>query len=137
MTKVLFVCTHNSARSQLAEAMLRAFHGDAYEAASAGTEAAVVNPLALQVLEEIGVGTTGLRSKDVAEFDGGWPDVVVTVCDRAKEACPVFYGAGETIHRSFEDPAAVEGTREERLAAFRKARDEIRTWIEDEFVVGR
>jgi arsenate reductase len=117
---VLFVCTHNSARSIMAEALLREKGGDAYEACSAGTEVAHVRPLTLQVLQEAGIPIEGLRSKSVAEFTGRTFDYVITVCDSARQSCPVFPGEGERFHWGYDDPAAVEGTDEERLAAFRR-----------------
>ena len=117
---VLFVCTHNSARSIMAEALLRDKGGDAYEAFSAGTEAAEVRPLTLRVLEEAGVSTEGLRSKSYEEYLGRTFDYVVTVCDSARQSCPVFPGEGERFHWGYDDPSAAEGSEEERLAAFRR-----------------
>jgi len=116
---VLFVCTHNSARSIMAEALLRDKGGDAYEVVSAGTETATVRPLTLRVLEEAGLPTQGLRSKSVTEFMGRRFDYVITVCDAARQACPVFRGEGERLHWSYPDPSAAEGTDDERLEAFR------------------
>lgn len=117
---VLFVCTHNSARSILAEALLRQKGGDEYEAFSAGTEPGEVRPLTLQVLEEAGVSTEGLRSKSVHEYLGRTFDYVITVCDSARQNCPVFPGEGERFHWGYDDPSAVEGSEEEKLAAFRR-----------------
>jgi arsenate reductase len=117
---VIFVCTHNSARSILAEALLREKGGDAYEVVSAGTEIAEVRPLTLKVLEEAGLSTDGLRSKSVQEFVGRTFDYVITVCDSARRSCPVFPGEGERFHWGYDDPSAVEGSDEERLAAFRR-----------------
>jgi len=119
-TRVLFVCTHNSARSIMAEALLRDRGGDAYEACSAGTEVAEVRPLTLRVLEEAGLPTEGLRSKSVTEFAGKTFEFVVTVCDSARRDCPTFPGEGERLHWSHDDPSAVEGSEEERLEAFRR-----------------
>lgn len=118
--RVLFVCTHNSARSIMAEALLREKGGAAYEVFSAGTEATEVRPLTLRVLEEAGVPTAGLRSKSVDEFMGHTFDYVITVCDSARQHCPVFPGEGERFHWGYDDPSAVEGIEEERLAAFRR-----------------
>lgn len=118
-TSVLFVCTHNSARSIMAEALLREKGGDAYEAFSAGTEAAEVRPLTLQVLREAGIATEGLRSKSYEEYLGRTFDYVITVCDSARQSCPVFPGEGQRFHWSYDDPSAATGTQEERLAAFR------------------
>ncbi len=117
---VLFVCTHNSARSIMAEALLREKGGEAYEAFSAGTEAAEVRPLTLRVLQEAGVPTEGLRSKSYEEYLGRDFDYVITVCDSARRNCPVFPGEGERFHWGYDDPSAVEGTEEERLEAFRR-----------------
>ena len=117
---VLFVCTHNSARSIMAEALLRDRGADLYEAFSAGTEAARIRPLTLRVLEEAGVSTEGLRSKSFEEYLGRTFDYVVTVCDSARRSCPAFPGEGERFHWGYDDPSAVGGTEEERMAAFRR-----------------
>ncbi len=131
--RVLFVCTHNAGRSQMAEGYLRARYGDRYEAFSAGTVASTVNPLTVRVMAEIGVDISGQRSKDLGEFIGEEMDVVVTVCDAAAAACPMVPGARTTIHASFPDPSAATGTDEERLAVFRSIRDGITTWIDVTF----
>ncbi len=125
MKKVLILCTGNSARSQMAEGLLRHMAGDRFEVHSAGTKPSTVRPEAMAVMREIGIDMTGHRSKSVAEFDGQSFDYVVTVCDNARENCPVFPSGTVRLHWSFEDPAAVEGTEAERLAAFRRIRDEI------------
>ena len=117
--RVLVVCTGNSARSILGEALLRHLGGDHIEARSAGTHPGSVNPLSLRVLEEAGVSTEGLRSKSVDEYLGQRFDYVITVCDDARDACPVFPGVHESMHWGLPDPARAEGTDEERLAAFR------------------
>jgi arsenate reductase (thioredoxin) len=122
---VLFVCTHNSARSQIAEALLGRYGGAAFEARSAGTEATRVNPLAVQVLEEIGIDWSGARSKLIGEFLGRRFDYVVTVCDRARATCPVFPGSANSLHWGLDDPSEVEGTDDEKLAAFRRTELEI------------
>ncbi len=132
MKRVLFICTHNSARSQMAEAFLNHLYGDEYTAESAGTVATRVNPYAIRAMEEIGISMDSHRSKSIEEFRGQKFDVVVTVCDNARENCPFFPGR-VVMHRGFDDPAAAEGTEEEILAAFRRARDEIRDWIKEEF----
>lgn len=119
-TSVLFVCTHNSARSIMGEALLREKGGDAYEAFSAGTEPSAVRPLTLRVLQEAGIPTEGLRSKSVQEYMGREFDYVITVCDSARQNCPVFPGQGDRFHWGYDDPSAVEGSEEERLAAFRR-----------------
>jgi arsenate reductase len=119
-TRVIFVCTHNSARSIMAEALLRDKGGAGYEVVSAGTEPSEVRPLTLQVLEEAGLPTEGLRSKSVSEFMGRRFDYVITVCDSARQHCPVFPGEGERLHWGYDDPSAVAGSEEQRLAAFRR-----------------
>lgn len=119
-TRVIFVCTHNSARSIMAEVLLRSKAGDAYEVVSAGTEPGDVRPLTLRVLEEAGLPTADLRSKSVAEFIGQHFDYVITVCDSARQKCPVFPGEGERLHWGYDDPSAVEGSEDERLRAFRR-----------------
>lgn len=118
--RVLFVCTGNSARSVMAEALLRHHGGDAFEVFSAGTDPKGVNPLTVRTLAEAGIDPSFARSKSVDEFLGQSFDFVVTVCDQARQSCPVFPGVHETLHWGYEDPAAAEGTEEERLAVFRK-----------------
>jgi arsenate reductase len=118
--RVLFVCTGNSARSVMAEALLRQHGGDAFEVYSAGTEPKGINPLTLRVLAEAGIDASWARSKSVDEYLGQSFDYVVTVCDQARQSCPVFPGVHESLHWGYEDPAAAEGTEEERLAVFRK-----------------
>ena len=118
--RVLFVCTGNSARSVMAEALLRHHGQDAFEVHSAGTEPKGINPLTLRVLGEAGIDGSFARSKSVEEFLGQSFDYVVTVCDQARQTCPVFPGVHESLHWGYEDPAAAEGTEEERLVVFRK-----------------
>jgi arsenate reductase len=118
--RVLFVCTGNSARSVMAEALLRQHGGDAFEVRSAGTEPKGINPLTLRVLADAGIDAPWARSKSVDEFLGQSFDYVVTVCDQARQTCPVFPGVHESLHWGYEDPAAAQGTEEERLAVFRK-----------------
>lgn len=130
MTKrLLILCTGNSARSQMAEGLFRHEAGDAFEVYSAGTKPSVVRPEAIAVMREIGIDISGHRSKSVDEFIGERLDYVITVCDNAKESCPVFPGATIRLHWPFEDPAAVSGSEEERKAAFRKVRDQIHSRI--------
>jgi arsenate reductase len=131
--KILFICTHNSARSHMAEGLVNAFYGDHLEAQSAGTEPSEVNPLAVRVMAEIGIDISGHHSKGVEDFLDQDFEYVVTVCDHANETCPFFPGGKERIHRGFQDPAAVGGSEDERLAIFRRVRDEIRHWIEETF----
>ena len=128
-TRVLFVCTHNSARSQMAEALLRRDGGEAFEVWSAGVDPGTVHPLTRRVLDRAGIDTSGLRAKSVTEFLGQPFDYVVTVCDRAREACPVFPGAGESLHWGFDDPSEATGSEEERLAVFERVFSEIATRI--------
>jgi arsenate reductase len=118
--RVLFVCTGNSARSLMAEALLRHRGGADFDVHSAGTEPKGVNPLTRRVLEDAGIDSSWARSKSVSEYLGQQFDYVVTVCDQARQSCPVFPGVHETLHWGYEDPAAVEGTEAERLAAFRR-----------------
>ena len=125
MKSVLFLCTGNSCRSQMAEGWLRHLGGNRFEGASAGTEPSVVNPTAIEVMKEAGVDLSGHRSKHLREFSGKRFDYVVTVCDRAKESCPIFPGAPSLLHWSIPDPAAFRGTAAQRLQVFRNARDEI------------
>lgn len=125
MTRVLFLCTHNSARSQMAEGMLRAWAGDRFDASSAGTEATEVRPLAIRAMAELGIDITAHASKTVQSFAGQEFDYAITVCDDGREACPYFPGARHQLHWSFEDPSAAAGTEDERLAVFRRVRDQI------------
>ena len=130
--KVLFICTHNSARSQMAEGILRAFYLELYEAYSAGTNPLEVNPHAVKVMEEIGIDISGHQAKSIQEFKDGLFDYVVTVCDQAKESCPFFPGR-KVIHKGFPDPTQFDGTEEDILSKFRDLRDEIRDWINRTF----
>jgi arsenate reductase len=123
--RVLILCTGNSARSQMAEGLLRHEGGERFEVFSAGTRPSHVRPEAIAVMAEIGLDISGHRSKSVDEFVGQDLDFVITVCDNAKETCPVFPGAVKRLHWPFEDPAAVEGSEEVRKAAFRRIRDRI------------
>jgi len=127
--RVLFLCTHNSARSQIAEALLRHLGGSGFAAYSAGTEVTRAHPLALTVLAERGVATSGLASEDLRDFIGQRFDAVITVCDRARDACPIFPGETERLHWSFPDPSTAEGTDEERLSAFRAVRQGLEAHI--------
>lgn len=123
--KVLFLCTGNSCRSQMAEGFLRHFAGDRFDAASAGTLPSVLNPDAVEAMREVGIDISHHRSKNVDEFVGRRFDAVITVCDRAKESCPIFPEASALYHWPFDDPAAATGSREERKAVFHRVRDEI------------
>jgi len=128
---VLILCTGNSARSQIAEGLLRRVGGGQYEVFSAGTRPVGVNPLAVDAMRELGIDISAQRSKSVAEFAGEQFATVITVCDNAAEECPVFPGAPERVHWSLRDPAAVSGTREEKLAAFREIRDDLERRIRE------
>jgi len=123
--RVIFVCTGNSARSQLAEAILRREGRDAFEVVSAGVEPHGVNPLTIRTLAKVGIDIRGARSKSVEEFVGQPFDYVITVCDRARETCPYFPGGRETLHWGFDDPADATGTEAERLAVFERVMGEI------------
>lgn len=128
-TRLLFLCTGNSARSQMAEGLLRHEAGDRFEVFSAGTHPSLVRPEAIAVMNEIGVDISGHRSKSIDEFKSQDLDTVITVCDNANETCPVFPGKTQRLHWPFEDPAPVEGTEEHRHDAFRKTRDRIHARI--------
>lgn len=130
---VLFICTHNSARSQMAEGLLNHLFGDRYQAFSAGTEKTRLQPLAVEAMKRIGIDISHHRSKTVDHFVGREFDLVITVCDRAKEACPYIPTRKRRLHWSFEDPSAARGSQEERMAVFEKVRDEIRERILDYF----
>jgi arsenate reductase len=131
--KVLFICSSNSARSQMAEGLLRFLYADRYEAYSAGVKSSTVNSYAIKVMEEIGIDISAHRSKSIEEFRGMKFDSVVTVCDRAKETCPFFPGAKKYVHENFENPSEAKGTEDEILTVFRRVRDEIRDWLEKTF----
>ena len=128
--RVLILCTGNSARSQMAEGLLHNDAGSVCEVFSAGTKPTHVRPEAITVMREVGVDISGHRSKSVDEFAGQDFDYVITVCDNAKQSCPVFPAKTKCIHWSIEDPAAVQGFEEERLTAFRRARDELRARLQ-------
>ncbi len=132
-TRVLFLCVHNSARSQMAEGLLRARGGDRFEAFSAGNEATEVRPLAIVAMAELGIDISAQRSKTTADLGGARFDYSITVCDDAKEACPYYANAAQQVHWAFDDPSAATGSEDERLAVFRRVRDEIAARV-DEFV---
>jgi arsenate reductase (thioredoxin) len=131
--RILFLCTHNACRSQMAEALLRHRYGGTYEAFSAGTNPSQVHPCAVQVLQEMGVDTSSLISESLSVYVDQPFDAVITTCDGAQRSCPVFPGALRTLHHAFEDPSCVEGSQEEILDAFRRTRDRIDVWIEATF----
>lgn len=123
--RVLVLCTHNSARSQMAEGLLRHIGGERFEVHSAGTEATRVRPLAIRAMAELGIDISSQRSKTLDEYLGQQFDFVITVCDQANESCPIFPGGPERIHWSFRDPSTAEGNEEERLRVYQQVRDEI------------
>ncbi|MEN6313283.1 MAG: arsenate reductase ArsC [Clostridiaceae bacterium] len=129
--KVLFICTQNSARSQMAEGLLRAMYGDRYEVFSAGTNPFRVNPFAIEAMKKAGIDISNHRSKSIDEFTEMDIDYAVTVCDNARETCPYFPGAKNLLHHSFSDPAVATGSDENILAEFERVRDEIRIWLEE------
>jgi arsenate reductase len=127
--RVLILCTGNSARSQMAEGLLRHDAGMRFDVESAGTKPSFVRPEATAVMRELGIDISGHRSKKVDEFEGQQFDYVITVCDNARECCPVFLGKAEKLHHNFVDPAALTGSEEERLELFRRVRDELRGFL--------
>jgi arsenate reductase len=131
---VLFLCTHNSARSQMAEGLLRDFGGGRFEVFSAGTEATMVRPLAIRAMHELGIDISGQQSKTLERYLDEPFDTVITVCDQANETCPVFFGARERLHWSFPDPSKATGTEDEQLTVYRAVRDSIRERIERELL---
>lgn len=135
--RVLFLCTHNSARSQMAEGLLRHLAGDRFQAHSAGTEATHVRPLAIRAMAELGIDISHQESKTLDRYLGESFDVLITVCDQANESCPVFPGAKERLHWSFPDPSKASGTEDEQLAVYREVRDAIRARIERELLADR
>jgi arsenate reductase len=132
--RVLFLCTHNSARSQMAEGLLRYLAGDRFEAYSAGTEATHVRPLAIRAMAELGIDISQQDSKTLDRYLGEPFDAVITVCDQAAEACPVFPGAKSRLHWSFPDPSKATGSEEQQLAVYRQVRNDIAVHIRDELI---
>jgi arsenate reductase len=134
--KVLVLCVNNSARSQMAEGLIRHYYGDRYEVVSAGVKPTEVHPYAIEVMREIGIDISGQHSKHVREFAGMKFDYVLTVCGHSNEPgeeCPFFPGGSKYIHRSFEDPSKISGERDKKLEKFREVRDQIRAWIDELF----
>jgi arsenate reductase (thioredoxin) len=123
--RILVLCTHNSARSQIAEALLRSYGNGRFRVESAGTEATRVNPLAVEVMREVGIDISGARSKHLDEFIEQEFEYVITVCDSAAESCPMFPGRAERIHWSFPDPSVADGSDDDKLTVFRTVRDDI------------
>lgn len=131
--RVLFLCTANSCRSQIAEGITNDFWGDTMEASSAGTKASFVNPTAMEVMREIGIDISKHRSKNLSEFDGQRFDYVITLCGDANETCPLYIGGTKKTHIGFDDPAKATGSHEDILREFRRVRDEIKTKLEEYF----
>ena len=132
--RILFICTHNSARSQMAEGLLRHLGGGQFEPFSAGTEATAVRPLAIKAMAELGIDISQQQSKTLDRYLHEPFDMVITVCDTAAEACPIFPGAVQRRHWSFEDPSKATGSEAEQLAVYRRVRDQIRSHIEQELL---
>jgi arsenate reductase len=132
--RVLFLCTHNSARSQMAEGLLRALGGERFEAASAGTEATLVRPLAIRAMAELGIDISGQRSKTLDRYLAEPFEYVITVCDQANASCPIFPGGKQRLHWSLPDPSQARGTEEARLAVYRQVRDELQERIQTELL---
>jgi arsenate reductase len=132
--KVLFICTHNSARSQMAEGIFRYFYGEKYEVYSAGSEPQGIHPLSVKVMHEIGIDISNHESKGLNEFKELKIDYVVTVCQKASKSCPFFPGASKYFNPYFEDPCGFQGKEEEQMEYFRIIRDEIKNWIEKSFI---
>jgi arsenate reductase len=130
-TRVLVLCTGNSARSQMAEGLLRHRGGTRYQVFSAGINPSIVNPLAIEAIREVGIDISHHHSKSVVEFADEEFDYIITVCDNANENCPIFPGHAQRIHWSFDDPAMAEGSQKERLSVFRRVRDEIAARISE------
>jgi arsenate reductase (thioredoxin) len=127
--RVLILCTGNSARSQMAEGLLRHDAGDRFDVYSAGTNPAGVRPEAIAVMRELGIDISGHRSKHVNEFENQRFDHVITVCENARETCPIFFGTTHRLHHDFEDPAAHTGPEAKRMGVFRRVRDELRSYL--------
>ena len=130
---VLFVCTHNAVRSQMAEAILNRLYGDRYSAFSAGSDPTQIDPFVITVMKEVGIDVSGYKSKGLNVFQDYHFDYVVTVCDQANESCPYFQGGNLRIHKSFPDPSEFKGNPEDVINGYRRIRDEIKNWIEKEF----
>jgi len=131
--RILFICTHNSARSQMAEAFLKTLFPEWFEVYSAGTQPGKLNPFVVKAMVEVGMDISGNHTKSVDEFKGDKFDLVVTVCDQAKETCPYFPGALGYLHRNFEDPSTFTGSEEEIMEKARQVRDNIKNWVLETF----
>jgi arsenate reductase len=131
--RILFICTHNSARSQMAEAFLKTLFPEWFEVYSAGTQPGKLNPFVVKAMVEVGMDISGNHTKSVDEFKGDKFDLVVTVCDQAKETCPYFPGAKGYLHRNFEDPSTFTGSEEEIMEKVRQVRENIKNWVLETF----
>ncbi len=129
--RVLILCTGNSARSQMAEGLLRHDAGEQFDVESAGTKPGIVRPEAIAAMKELGIDISGHRSKHVDEFEGQHFDYVITVCDNARESCPLFFRAEKRLHENFDDPASLNGSEEKRLSLFRRVRGEMREYLNE------
>ena len=129
--KILFICTHNSARSQIAEGLINGLYNKRYSAFSAGTVKSSVNPFAIKVLKDLNLNPSGLFSKTIDFFKDEYFDLVVTVCDSAREECPFFPACGKIQHASFPDPSGTRGSEDDKLLSFSKTRDQIHSWIKN------
>ena len=135
--RILFICTGNSARSQIAEGLINHLYLNNFEAKSAGTRPSPINPYAIKVMDEIGIDISNQRSKSIAEFNGVKFDIVITVCNNAKKICPFFPGAKEMIHAPFDDPAAFKGADDQIIEFFRSVRDQIKKWINENLIYNK
>lgn len=131
---ILFICVHNSARSQMAEGIFRHYYGEKYDVYSAGSDPQGIHPLSIRVMAEIGIDIFKHKSKSLKEFEGYEMDYVITVCGDGQVECPFFAGGKEYIHQSFEDPSAFNGAEEDKIKQFRSVRDELKKWL-DEFYI--
>jgi arsenate reductase (thioredoxin) len=131
--KILFICKHNSARSQMAEGLLKSFYGEFYEVYSAGSDPRTLNSNGVKVMAELDVDISKNQPKSLKEFEGVEFDYVVTVCGVEDEVCPFFPGGKSYIHKAFQDPSAVDGDDDEKIVVFRRVRDEIGEWIKETF----
>ena len=131
---ILFICVHNSARSQMAEGLFRHYHGEKYNVYSAGSDPLGVHPISVMIMAEIGIDISKHKSKSLKEFEGQEMDYVVTVCGNSQDACPFFASGKKYFHQSFEDPSAFIGTEEEKIERFRAVRDDLKKWLEQFYI---
>ncbi|MBN1622250.1 MAG: arsenate reductase ArsC [Endomicrobiales bacterium] len=130
--KIIFICTHNANRSQMAEAIMRSLYGNVFEVYSAGTRPTKINPITINVLKDIGIDASNQRPKHINEFKNIKFDYVITLCNTGKEDCPFVAGATKYIHKAFDDPSELKGSDEELLSGFKRVRDEIKDWLQEE-----